>query len=230
MNNQISYYNLFGEKYKTDILNAKDPSVWTSDMKTCGPIFQLMKERINNEKKFILAHFNKNEPTLDVGCGFGRTSFILANNGFTVVGVDNSPVFIDIAQMLFFKHKLNGKFICESIFDFKPTNKFKQLLLLDVYEHIRPVDRTKLLKHIAINMCQENAQLIITFPSTERFKIKNRIFNILKIYYSGNYLNKCEHPYNIPNKKSFESHVGKYFSIISSNIIGNSNLFLLKLA
>ena len=110
--NQIRYYTQFGNKFESDILNAKDPSVWTSDMKSNGPIFQSMKKRIKDQKEYILTYFTKNEPVLDCGCGFGRQSFMLAKEGFEIVGLDSSNVFIEIAQRLFLKHNLNGKFIC----------------------------------------------------------------------------------------------------------------------
>jgi 2-polyprenyl-3-methyl-5-hydroxy-6-metoxy-1,4-benzoquinol methylase len=188
-----------------------------------------MKKRIEMQKKYILTSFTIKATVLDCGCGFGRQGFMLGKYGFEIVGIDSSEVFIDIACGLFSKHDLKGEFICVSIFDFKPDIKFKQILLLDVYEHIEPKVRSKFIEHVATNLSQENACLIVTFPFTGGFRIKNKMSNILKKYSYGRYLNKDEHPYYIPNKKSFEKQVRKYFSIINQEILDNTVFYTLKL-
>jgi 2-polyprenyl-3-methyl-5-hydroxy-6-metoxy-1,4-benzoquinol methylase len=198
-------------------------------MKSNGPIFQLMKKRIEKQKEYVQTYFTKEETVLDCGCGFGRQSFMLGKDGYEIVGIDSSKVFIDIARRLFLKRNLKGEFIYVSIFDFKPEPKFKQILLFDVYEHIEPKVRSKFIEHIAKDLCQENAYIIVTFPFTGSFRNKNKILNILKKYSYGRYLNKDEHPYYIPNKKSFEKRVGRYFSIINQKIIEGTLFFTLKL-
>ena len=185
----MDYYNRFGNNHKDEIIKSEDPSIWTTDMKSNGPIYKSMKKRIEMQKKYILTYFSKKEVILDCGCGFGRQGFMLGKEGFKIVGIDNSNVFIDIARKLFLKHNLKGEFICESIFDFKPNSKFKQILLLDVYEHIEPKERLIFIEHVAMDFCQENAYLIVTFPFTGGFQIKNKILNILKKYFYSHYLN-----------------------------------------
>lgn len=227
MTNQINYYNQFGNKFRDEILNAQDPSTWTSSEEFFGPI----KKRVEKQKKYILKYFTKDKLILDIGCGFGRQSLFLVKNNFKVIGIDSCSVFIKLAQEIFLKHNLKGEFICTSIENFKPKIKFSQLLLLDVYEHIKPSDRAKFLKCLAFNICQKNAKILVTFPASERCNLRGKIMNILSLIFYKYLLDKEEHPYYIPSKKIFEGQFKKYFSIVNYELDKdiNINFWLLKL-
>ena len=212
---QIEYYNNFGLKYKDDIMNELDPSIWTSDIKINGPIFRKMKKRIEIQRKYFLEYFTPQKPILDIGCGFGRQSYILARNGFSVTGIDNSDVFIDIAKAIFAKHNLQGTFLSKSLFDFIPSEKFDQIVVLDVIEHIEPERRFELLKHIAQDICNKNAKILFTFPSVDS-SFKRKIIDLISNRFLLQ-LNK-EHPYCIPSKRDFDRISKNLFTTISHEV------------
>jgi 2-polyprenyl-3-methyl-5-hydroxy-6-metoxy-1,4-benzoquinol methylase len=228
MSNQVDYYNQFATKHRYEILGSDDPSIWTTDIEQNGPIFQEMKKRIQRQKEHIVENFAVDKPVLDLGCGFGRQSFMMAKSGFRVVGVDNSSIFIEIADTLFDMHRLEGNFICSSILDFYTDEKFEQILLLDVLEHFKLNKRIMLLKHIAKNICSKNSKLLVTFPSTSEFSIRQKIDNLLK-YFSYYQEMDQEHPYYIPNKKGFYRITKDLFSIAQYQIYCSTAFFTLKL-
>jgi len=200
-------------------------------MKTEGRIFQAMKQRLN-EQKACMNFFIPDKPILDLGCGFGRQAFMFAKDGFCVVGVDNSEVFIEIANAIFAKHRLNGSFFCSSIFDFYPNKKFEQILLLDVFEHIKPLRRRRLLKHIAQHICSEKGKLLITFPfmPIDGFGITQKIQHFLKGIMCELAISdpKQEHPYPVPNRKNFEWTCKNLFSIVDYKVNVKTVFYLVK--
>ncbi len=75
------------------------------------------------EERFILRdlHVSKKDRVLDLGCGIGRVSFILARLAAHVDGVDHSRRYIEIANELKAIHQTpNASFTCASAFDFSP--------------------------------------------------------------------------------------------------------------
>ena len=57
------------------------------------------------------------------GCGYGRNSLYFAKLGFSVTGIDISPVAIDIAKRNAEKHNLNIEYIVGDVLEMLPTNK-----------------------------------------------------------------------------------------------------------
>src|SRR5436190_7076781 len=112
MPGQVNYYNHFGKRYEDSILSCPEPESWTTDYKEKGRVYQEMKVRVAQQQQLILTHFDKNIPVLDIGCGFGRQAFLLAKNGFNVMGIDTSDIFIKIAQRLFERYNYKGIFLC----------------------------------------------------------------------------------------------------------------------
>ena len=55
------------------------------------------------------------ERILDLACGFGRHSLELARRGYLVTGVDITPAYVDFANTLAEKERLNARFLCLDI-------------------------------------------------------------------------------------------------------------------
>ena len=55
------------------------------------------------------------ERILDLACGFGRHSLKLARRGYLVTGVDITPAYVDFANTLAEKERLNARFLCLDI-------------------------------------------------------------------------------------------------------------------
>src|SRR5215470_17181611 len=160
---QVSYYNEFATRYRSQILAAPDASIWVKDA-VPGPIQEAMKQRITMQREMIRRHFDVSLPVLDLGCGFGRQIVVMASMGMKVVGVDTSNIFIDIARELSHKHGMNAELICDSVEQFTPASRFSQVVLFDVYEHIEPKRRRPFLDHLHGVICAAHAKAIFTFP------------------------------------------------------------------
>ncbi len=215
MNNQVSYYNSFGKQFEQSILDCPEPAVWTTDYVHQGRVYQEMKVRVAQQHKLITEFFTKEEPVLDIGCGFGRQAFLLAKEGFSVTGTDPSDIFIGIAKKLFNKYEYKGRFYCMDMLNGEnPGGVFKQLLLLDVLEHIRPFQRRKFLEQI-FQLTTPCAKLIVSLPHVKKrlsSQVNNRVRKGITQHFVY-FTNREEHPYPIPEKKDIVKLRPALFSI-----------------
>jgi 2-polyprenyl-3-methyl-5-hydroxy-6-metoxy-1,4-benzoquinol methylase len=208
--NQNKYYSEFALKYRDEIINSGDPSLWTTDISTNGPISVRMKVRLNTLKEVINEHFSREHRVLDFGCGFGRQAFLLAKEGFKITGVDTNPDFIDIANELFEKHSLEGIFYCINEDGKLADQEFKQIILLEVLEHIPPSKRKKFINSVR-SVCSPESKLIISVPKVKP-TFKFWLLNFSKFFLSWFFM-KEEHPYHIPDEKSINRILGKHFKV-----------------
>jgi SAM-dependent methyltransferase len=74
---------------------------------------------------------------LDVGCGIGWSSSVMAAEGKRVVGVDISPLLIWTARSMF----SNCRFETRDFTQYEPAGQFDAVLMIDVYEHFAADDR-----------------------------------------------------------------------------------------
>lgn len=63
-----------------------------------------------SEEILINKYFVENSKILDIGCGSGRTTFLLHEKGFEVIGIDITPEMIDIAKKIANSQKLQIDF------------------------------------------------------------------------------------------------------------------------
>ncbi|HEX7493821.1 MAG TPA: class I SAM-dependent methyltransferase [Bacteroidales bacterium] len=169
-----------------------------------------MKIRIDIQNKLFLKHFKKECKIFDIGCGFGRQSLLLAKEGFEVIGIDTNQSLIDIAVEIFKKHSLKGSFYCRNLENVFTDEKFHQLILLDVIEHIPPAKRKRFIKRLH-SYCYDNATLIISIPNIKS-SFKDQLLNFSK-YFIYPFISKYEHPYSIPSKKAIKKILGSLFDI-----------------
>lgn len=222
---QDKYYSDFARKYKEEIINSIDPSTWTTDSINDGPVSRSMKIRINTQKRLISQHFKKEYKILDIGCGFGRQSFLLAKEGFEVIGIDTNENFIAIAVDLFKKQSLKGNFYCRDLKDIVTDEKFHQIILLDVLEHIHPYKRKRFINTVH-SYCHIDSTLIISIPNLNS-SFKSLFFNLLKSFLYP-FLTKFEHPYSIPSKGSMKKILGELFDISFTEINEGTVFYICK--
>lgn len=88
---------------------------------------------------------------LDVGCGAGLMSTLLAHSGRakSVVGIDTSAGAIETAQHAVFPEKAVGSFRCLSDEDAWPQDRFHGVICLDVLHHIPYKDQRNFIKKLA---------------------------------------------------------------------------------
>ncbi|WP_330202753.1 class I SAM-dependent methyltransferase [Cyanobacterium sp. Dongsha4] len=97
---------------------------------------------------------------LDLGCGNGSFSNIIAQAGYEVTGVDDSPSGIKFAQQTYG----NCQFIQESTYDISPEKlgkKFDVIIAIDVIEHLF---YPKELAKVAKKCLNPDGYLIVTTP------------------------------------------------------------------
>jgi 2-polyprenyl-3-methyl-5-hydroxy-6-metoxy-1,4-benzoquinol methylase len=221
---QRAYYDQFGRKYKQQILSSEDPSVWTTDFSTRGPSFQDMQSRVGKQAELISAFFSPEHPVLDVGCGFGRQAFLMANRGFRVVGVDTSQEFIDIARCLFDQRGLtNAVFHCGSIFDISLGQRFRQAVLFDVLEHVVPEDRVGFLQSLVTTILEPNAVMIVTVPVL-RYNSLRRILNRTGFRIAPD----TEHPYYSPTMRDIARLCRPMCQVVKHEIVGRTRFIVLR--
>jgi len=227
---QVSYYNEFATRYRSQILAAPDASIWVKDA-VPGPtqeaIQNAMKQRITMQKEMIRRHFYASLPVLDLGCGFGRQLVVMAAMGMKVVGVDTSNIFIDIARELSRKHGMDAELICDSVEQFTPPNRFSQVVLFDLYEHILPKSRRRFLDHLHGMICAPQGKAIFTFPFVDS-SLMSRAKNLGRSWaYHIPAFAKREHPYPIPNDQRFRLDIAGRFSILDYLSSGGTSCYVL---
>lgn len=107
------------------------------------------KHLINLEEPWYLRDINKKEFVLDLGCGNGQQTIVVAKECKKVIGIDNNLTNLAIAKQLVKDKKIkNAEFIktdLEKKLFFK-NESFDKILALDVLEHLRK--RKQFLKEI----------------------------------------------------------------------------------
>jgi 2-polyprenyl-3-methyl-5-hydroxy-6-metoxy-1,4-benzoquinol methylase len=203
MPDQVNYYNDFGKRFEDSIMNCPEPEFWTTDYMEKGRVYQEMKRRVSYQLEFADKQFTKKYKVLDLGCGFGRQAIALARAGFDIAGIDTSDTFIQIAKKLFEKNRLQGAFYCIDILKEKlpSQEKFAQIILFDVLEHIAPWKRRAFMKTL-YELSLPSSQVLISLPRVkQRFtsklnnRVRRRVTQHLPFFFK-----KEEHPYIIPEK------------------------------
>lgn len=86
-----------------------------------------------------------NKKILDDGCGDGALTYLIAQDGADMTGLDLSPDAINIAKQKIKRKKLNINFLCGNSFNLPfSENYFDAVISLEVIEHIiEPADFLK---------------------------------------------------------------------------------------
>ena len=100
---------------------------WTLDIKN-----QSWVEDTESQVDFIIKtlRLTGKERILDLACGYGRHSLSLARKGYSVIGVDITPEYIDDARKTAKAESLNADFINADIRDVRFENEFDVVLNL----------------------------------------------------------------------------------------------------
>lgn len=88
----------------------------------------LTKERNEKEIKIIEKYIKNKKTILDIPCGYGRISNILAANGYNVTGVDINKFFINIAINEMKAKNLKAIYIIDDLIKYNTKNKYDVVL------------------------------------------------------------------------------------------------------
>lgn len=115
----------------------------------------------------------ENKSVLDIGCGSGRFSFMLAEKGAKVTGVDYSSSMIDLAKKYQLQFKNNSiKFdCCDFMQDFPDDKQYDISIALGVFDYIEdPIPFLSKVKKITTK------KIISSFPA--KFSIQTPLRKI----------------------------------------------------
>ncbi len=121
--------------------------------------------RVSALNKLIIQILDKDDTVLDVGCGACGLTLFLLRNGFRVISIDTSDEMLRLGRTMLSKYKLSSDSVYKaSISDFSAQNQnsFRQIVCLDVIEHIE--DDASALSEL-IDMLKAGGRLILTIPA-----------------------------------------------------------------
>lgn len=117
----------------------------------------------------LLADRLKGTTILDIGCGFGRFSFLAARRAKRVVGLDMTERALSVATVL--REAIgatNVDFVLSDIEGYDPgTKRFNVIVLGGVLEHV--INPASIFKRINV-MLAKNGTLVINSPSEANFR------------------------------------------------------------
>lgn len=100
---------------------------------------------------------------LNVGCGSGELSFLLAQLGHHVIGIDPAEKYIAVARKTLVRLALsNCSFLVSSVEEYEPTEHFDCVISTDVLEHIEH-DRVAFTK--MAELVAPGSTIIVTVPA-----------------------------------------------------------------
>jgi ubiquinone/menaquinone biosynthesis C-methylase UbiE len=146
---------------------------WNRRLKNIDPENYDFSER-NHEKaleSFCNKYLKKDEPVLDLGCGGGRNARYLAREGYSVYGVDFSPLAVDFCRRVFERLGLSGNFYQSEIYLLPfPDNFFPAAVSISVLDHVTSATARKSLREMRRVLKPEGA-VLLTFDPIDRIEL-----------------------------------------------------------
>lgn len=102
----------------------------------------------------------KNHSFLEIGCGTGITLLLLEKLGFLITGLDIHREGLRLARK-----RTDARLLCASIYKLKEKNKYENIGLFDVIEH---VNNDSLFLGTCQNMLKKGGRIVVTVPADMR--------------------------------------------------------------
>lgn len=144
-------------------------------MNDCGGYDDFVKSNGTKIEQRLQDVCNLINPTqddkiLDVGCGRGELSYVLATMGADVTGLDYSEDAIKIAKRTYDGRLDNLKYIREDIFKVENLDVFDKIVMADVVEHIEQDILEKIFEKIALSISEKGVLVIHTAPNKDYYE------------------------------------------------------------
>lgn len=112
--------------------------------------------------RFVVSELTGMRPgrALDLGTGEGRNAVWLAEQGWTVTGIDFSQVGLDKGRRLAASRSVNVDWIAQDLTEFRPDPGGYDLVLI-CYVHLPPEQRAALLRNALLALADEGTLLVI---------------------------------------------------------------------
>jgi 2-polyprenyl-3-methyl-5-hydroxy-6-metoxy-1,4-benzoquinol methylase len=161
---QYSMYYETKEKMGVSSLGLSSNNTWHSDSSRLAFVL--------SRYKFVSRMFENYEQVLEIGCGDGFASKIVADKVRSLVLSDIDPLFVEEAQRI--NTNTNMQFRCIDFVKDFTREPFDGIFALDVFEHINPESENIFLRNIVKSMAKSGV-LIIGIPSLESQKYASDI-------------------------------------------------------
>jgi len=104
---------------------------------------------------------------IDLASGIGSISLELCVRGYEVTLVERNTDAIEKSMMLIQREGFHAEYVNKDIFEYYPKIKADVVIASEILEHI---DDEKALRHIRSNVIKTGGFLIVTVPSSNKFK------------------------------------------------------------
>lgn len=112
------------------------------------------------------------EKILDLGCGRGELSYVMAKSGADVLAIDYSAASIKIAEKNFGGRLANLKYKKEDFFELDPTLLFDKIVASDLVEHVDAGLFERFLESIAAHLNKDGVFILHTAPNKYVYSYK----------------------------------------------------------
>jgi len=161
------------------------------------PGFLAYRDRTQKRHIFKVLKFNRQWQILDMGCGAGRWSFAFERKAQFVIGVDNSPALLRIAENQARRLSIsNVKFIESSIIGFSYSERFDLIFVGAVLLYINDDELSQLITDVK-DLLKPKGKLVLL----ESISMKERICK------SASYENHLQTPYSAIYRRADEYKV-----------------------
>lgn len=158
---------------------------------------------------FLKKNLKKNSKILDLGCGGGRLSVMLASQGFQVHGVDFSKYAIKLANKLKKEKRVEVKFRHGSALNLKYDEDFFNAVLdIGCFHHLRKSQWKKYLKNLMQVLKKNGYYLLYTFSVESDKKLRKQNWRV-----------RTGHYYHYFSKNEIKDYFGKFFEILKVKTI-----------
>lgn len=130
--------------------------------------------------ELISQYFIKGGTTADIGCGIGRDTYWLNQQGYPCIGVDASPMMLEQALLLY----STGQYIQDTLPDLKllGEKKFQNILCSAVLMHLNQNDLECACIRL-IQLLRNNGRLILSYRGTneENHREKGKLYEPIEV-------------------------------------------------
>ncbi len=199
---------------------ANNDKIYEAYHGSMGAKFQ---EITRNRIAWIVDNAIDKKDIIDIGCSQGITTFLLAEEGKNVLGIDIQPEAIEYAENLLnteYSHlSQNIEFICSDFEKYEAVKKYDCIIATEVIEHLKNPNSFVKKMNTTLN---ENGKIIIsvpfgvnnhpdhftTFYLTSLYEMISEYFDILSLDYHGHWIGliashkgSVKNPYTINNEQ-----------------------------